>query len=204
MNTNDNTGLGAAPPAATITSDIQQLQAIGGYLNGINTAAAGLKDDSNAVTTQATTAQANLTGVIAPDILAAYNAIFGSAAGTPADMATAVTYAANDFANLNAAYIALQATVASQQTQIASLQAQISGKASPPASSTTNPNQMTTTTFLVGVASVLAIGGGVWWVARNAKTKAREAHASGAFKPKVAADAAAAANPKKLTSGSKR
>jgi hypothetical protein len=73
----------------------------------------------------------------------------------------------------------------------------------PPAKPATNPNQMSTTTFLVGVASVLAIGGGVWWVARNAKAKAKEAHAAGAFKPKPAA-IAAAANPKRLTAGSKR
>jgi hypothetical protein len=90
----------------------------------------------------------------------------------------------------------LQVQVTQLQAQIASLQAP-KAQAVPPAA---NPNVMTTSTFLVGVASVLAIGGGVWWVARNAKTKAREAHAAGAFKKNVPVENGT----KKLTAGEAR
>jgi hypothetical protein len=52
------------------------------------------------------------------------------------------------------------------------------------------PQTMSTAAVMTGVATVLAIAGGVWYVTSQAKTKAKEARAAGTFRPKAAASAA--------------
>jgi hypothetical protein len=203
-----NVGLGAAVllPGPTLPDSVTQaltlMSAVAVYLNGVD-----------GVTANLPAAVATLTPLVepagtTPDLIAA-NALAGittayttitsnATVGSPATIASSMSIAE---ASIDAYAQAAQATITSQAALITQLQVQVASLQAPKTTvvaPVANPNVMTTSTFLVGVASVLAIGGGVWWVARNAKTKAREAHAAGAFAKKPIA------NPKQLTTGEAR
>jgi hypothetical protein len=194
---------------SNVVSDLATLTSIANYLETVQTAGQNLNADAQAILEAVPAAPGDTASVVQPqvtDIQAAYTAIFTTPIGLPstvaskiatviADLAAYANSVAADAAASTAAANAAAATIADHQATISRLESIVAQPTAPLVATTTTtttasvtpPNQMTTTTFLVGVASVLAIGGGVWWVARNAKTKAREAHESGAFKKKLPA-----------------
>jgi hypothetical protein len=199
-----------------IADDITLLQQLATYLQAISAAAGNLNADaaalSAALPVEPTGTPSPYTQFIV-DIQNASKAIL-SGDVNPSSVASSLTTAV--IPDLQAA-LATQTQLAQCQAQVLSLtkgsqanlqqlaaaqtlitqqQTQIAGYAQRfaalPASDTTPappppPNVMTTGTFLVGIAAILGIGAGAYYVTKQAKTKAKEAHAAGVFKPRRAA-----------------
>jgi len=191
-------------------NSIALLQQIATYLSTVSTAASSLKSDAQGLSPAIPNPAPGTLDPYTPfleDILTADQAVNGGVIN-PGNAATLtiptiiadIQQMSNQIAQSATAQqqvSALQAKVQSDaqlisnlNQQIAALQKQIvpaPGGFGAPAPKPTAAQPMSTAAVLTGVATVLAIAGGVWYVTKQAQTKAKEARAAGTFRPKASA-----------------
>lgn len=169
----------------TASDDITRLNNLASYLNSIAATTGTLQSAATALGALVP-ADDLVNGNNVTQINSAYNAIYPSGGSGPSDWAIGVATVAAD--------------IQTMQQQITHLQAQLAAPAPSapimpmpiltPKPIVPAPKQaMSNTAAMVGIASVLLIGGGLWWSLRHDKVKAKEAHAAGAFRKKNAVEA---------------